>query len=60
VVIIEQLDENTHTHHIEESFRIKEPSILVTSIKAVTTKNYSTSQIFHALCGAGTAEGSER
>jgi len=28
VVIIERLDEHTHTHHIEESFRIKKPSIL--------------------------------
>ena len=59
-VIIERLDENTHTHDIEESFRIKKPSILVNAIKAEAAKGYSPSQIFYALRGAGTAEGSER
>ena len=59
-VVIERIDGNTHTHDIEESFRIKKPSILVNSIKAEVVKNYTASQIFHALRGAGTAEGSER
>ncbi|KAF8428713.1 hypothetical protein EV426DRAFT_711386 [Tirmania nivea] len=59
-VTIERLDEHTHNHDIEESFRIKKPSILINSIKAEAVKNYSASQIFHALRGAGTHEGSER
>ena len=59
-VTIEHLDEHTHTHDIEESFRIKKPSILLSYIAAEAAKNYSASQIFHALRGAGTAEGSER
>jgi len=59
-VTIERLDDHTHTHDIEESFQIKKPSILVNSIKAETAKNYSASQIFHALRGVGTFEGSAR
>ena len=59
-VIIEQLDDHTHTHDIEESFQIKKPSILVNCIKGEVVKNYSASQIFHALRGPGTAAGSER
>ena len=59
-VTIERLDDHTHTHDIEESFQIKKPSILVNSIKAETAKNYSASQIFHALHGVGTSEGSAR
>ena len=59
-ITIQQLDEHTHTHDIEESFQIKKLSILANSIKAKTVKGYSASQIFHAIHGAGTAEGSER
>ena len=59
-VTIERLDEYTHTHDIEESFRVKKPSILVNYIAIEAAKNYSASQIFHAFRGAGTAEGSER
>ena len=59
-VVIERLDDNMHTQDIEESFRIKKPSILVNCVKAEVVKNYSPSQIFHALRGAGTAEGFER
>ena len=59
-IVIERIDDHTHTHDIEESFQIKKPSILVNSIKAEVVKNYSAFQIFHALRGAGTAEGSER
>lgn len=47
-------------HNIEESFRVKKPSVLVDYIAMEATKNYSSAQIFHALRGAGTAEGSER
>ena len=53
-VVIERLDEHTHTHDIEESFQIKKPSILVNSIKAEAVKNYSAAQIYHALRGVGT------
>ena len=59
-VTIERMDEYTHTHDIEESFRIKKPSILVNYIATEAAKNYSASQIYHAFRGAGTAEGSER
>ncbi|KAF8458139.1 hypothetical protein BGX38DRAFT_649404 [Terfezia claveryi] len=59
-VTVERLDEYTHTHDIEESFRIKKPSILVGCIKSEVAKNYSASQIYHAVRGAGKHEGSER
>ena len=59
-ITIERLDEHMHTHDIEESFQIKKPSILVNCITTEVAKNYSASQVFHALRGAGTAEGSER
>ncbi|KAF8416903.1 hypothetical protein BGX38DRAFT_1335203 [Terfezia claveryi] len=59
-VTVEHLDEHTHTHDIEESFRIKKPSILVGYIKSKAVKNYSASQIYHAIRGAGTHEGTER
>ena len=59
-MIIERLDDHTHTHNIEESFQIKKPSILVNSITDEAAKNYSASQIFHAFRGAGTHEGSQR
>ena len=58
VVLVERLDEHTHFHNIEESFRIKKPTILMTYIKSEVVKNYSPAQIFHALHGAGTHEGS--
>jgi len=48
-VTIGRLDEHTHTQDIEESFRIKKPSILVGYIKSEAAKNYSSAQIFHAL-----------
>jgi len=57
---IERLDEHIHTHDIEESFRIKNPSILRDYIKTEAAKNYSAAQIYHAVRGAGTHEGSER
>ncbi|KAF8456874.1 hypothetical protein BGX38DRAFT_1327066 [Terfezia claveryi] len=59
-VTIERLDEHTHTHDIEESFQIKKPSILVGYIKSEAAKNYSASQIYHAIHSAGTHEGAER
>ncbi|RPB25197.1 hypothetical protein L211DRAFT_836521 [Terfezia boudieri ATCC MYA-4762] len=51
-VIVERLDAHTHTHDIEESFRIKKPSILVNYITAEVVKHSSASQIFHALRGS--------
>jgi len=51
-VTVERLDEHTHTHDIEESFRIKKPSILVNYITAEAAKNSSASQMFHALRGS--------
>ncbi|KAF8425213.1 hypothetical protein EV426DRAFT_573443 [Tirmania nivea] len=59
-VTIQRLDEHTYTHDIEESFQIKKPSILLGYIKSEAVKNYSPAQIYHALRGAGTHEGSER
>ena len=59
-VTIERLDEHMHTHDIEESFQIKKPSILINCITTKVAKNYSASQVLHALRGAGTAEGAER
>lgn len=59
-VTIERLDEHTHSHDIEASFQIKKPSILVNCITTEAAKNYSAAQIFHALRGVGTADGSER
>ena len=59
-VTIERLDEHTHTHDIEESFRVKKPSVLLDCIASEAAKNYRPAQIFHAIRGAGTAEGSER
>ncbi|KAF8441166.1 hypothetical protein BGX38DRAFT_1272784 [Terfezia claveryi] len=55
-VTIERLDEHTHSHDIEESFRIKKPSILLEYIKSEAAKNYSAAQIYHAVRGAGTHE----
>ncbi|KAF8446829.1 hypothetical protein BGX38DRAFT_1330659 [Terfezia claveryi] len=40
-VTIERLDEHTHSHDIEESFRIKKPSILLEYIISEAAKNYS-------------------
>ncbi|KAF8420011.1 hypothetical protein BGX38DRAFT_1202120 [Terfezia claveryi] len=59
-VTIERLDEHTHSHDIEESFRIEKPSILPEYIKFEAAKNYSATQIYHAVRGAGTHEGSEQ
>ncbi|KAF8418741.1 hypothetical protein EV426DRAFT_618294 [Tirmania nivea] len=59
-VTIERLDSHIHTHDIEESFRIKKPSILQGYLKSEAIKNYSAAQIYHAVRGAGTHEGSER
>ena len=59
-VTSERMDEYTHTHDIEESFRVKKPSILVNYIANEAAKNYTASQILYTFRGAGTAEGSER
>ncbi|KAF8448199.1 hypothetical protein BGX38DRAFT_1260228 [Terfezia claveryi] len=55
-VIVERLDAHTHTHDIEESFRIKKPSILVNYITAEVVKHSSASQIFHSLRGSENLE----
>jgi len=59
-VTVERLDEHIHTRDIEESFRTKKPSILLGCIESEASKNYSAAQIYHAVRGAGTYEGSER
>ena len=59
-VTIERFNEHSHSHDIEESFRVKKPSILLGFIKCEAGKNYSAAQIYHAFRGAGTHEGSER
>ena len=46
-VIVERIDQHIHTHDIEESFRIKKPSILTGFIKSEVVKNYTPAQIFH-------------
>ncbi|KAF8414676.1 hypothetical protein EV426DRAFT_671625 [Tirmania nivea] len=58
-VTIERLDSHIHTHDIEESFCIKKPSILQGYLKSEAIKNYSAAQIYHAVRGASTHEGSE-
>ena len=57
---IERLDENTHSHDIEESFRVKKPTMLLNLLRTEAAKNYSASHIYHAFRGAGTLEGSTR
>ena len=47
-VTIERLDEHTHTRDIEESFRIKKPSILLGYIKSEAAKSCSAAEIYHA------------
>ena len=59
-VKIERLHEHTHTHGIEESFRINKPSILVGFIKSEVAKGYIAFQIYHAFCGVGMHNGSDR
>ena len=59
-VTVERLDEHAHSHDIEESFRVKKPTMLLNLLKAEVAKNYSASQIYHTFRGAGTPEGSTR
>ena len=51
-ITIERMNDHTHRHDIEESFRIRKPSILVAYLKFEASKNYSTAQIYHAFRGA--------
>ena len=59
-ITVEWLNEHSHTHDIEETFRIKKPSILLGYIKTESAKNCAPAQIYHAFRGAGTHGGSER
>ena len=44
-VTIEHLDENTHSRDIEESFRVKKPTMLLNLLRTEAAKNYSASHI---------------
>jgi hypothetical protein len=58
-ITLERKDENTHTHDIDESFRLcGPPSAVKRIVKEEASKDYTAAQIFHALKGAGKIEGS--
>jgi hypothetical protein len=58
-VTLERKDENTHTHSLEESFRLcGPPSAVKRIVREEASKDYTAAQIFHALKGAGKIEGS--
>ncbi|KAF8458120.1 hypothetical protein BGX38DRAFT_1265408 [Terfezia claveryi] len=58
-VTIERLDEHIHSHDIEESFRIRKPSILLGYLKSEAAK-ITLRLKYTMLYGAGTHEGSEQ
>jgi hypothetical protein len=49
-----------HTRDIEESFGYKKPELLRSIARVERVKNYSSAQVYGALRGVGTAEGSGR
>jgi hypothetical protein len=56
-ITIERKDENTHTHSLEESFRLcGPPSAVKRIVHQEASKDYTAAQIFHALKGAGKIE----
>jgi hypothetical protein len=57
LVTVERLDEHLHTHDIEESFRIKKPSIIFNFLRAEVAKGHTAADIFHAFRAAGTRLG---
>jgi hypothetical protein len=57
-VTIERAREHLHTN-IEESCRVKKPTMLKRVTEQERVKHYSPSQIFHAMHGAGSAEGAQ-
>jgi len=60
MVFLERKDDAAHTHSIEEAFHLCGlPSIVKRVIATDTNKNYTPAQIFHALKGSGSIEGSE-
>ena len=59
-IVMERLNDHTHTHDIEECFQIRKPSMLLEYIKSEEAENDSPAQISYAFRGAGTHEGSER
>ena len=59
-VAIERLDENTHSHDIEVSFRVNKPTMLLNLQRTEAAKNYPESHIYLAFRGAGILEGSTR
>jgi hypothetical protein len=54
LVKVERLDEHLHTHDIEESFRIKKPTILFNFLRAEVAKGHTAAHIFHTFRAAGT------
>jgi len=59
-VYLERKDDAAHTHSLDETFRLCGlPSLVKKTIATEANKNYTPSQIFHALKGSGRVEGSE-
>ena len=56
-VTLERKDEHQHSHPLETSFMVKKSKQVQELINKETAKNYSAAQIFHAIRGAGTEEG---
>lgn len=59
-VTIYREDEHDHQHTMEDSFRIKIPKALQVIAKAERSKNYSAAQVFNAMRGIGTENGSNQ
>jgi len=60
MVFLERKDDAAHTYSIEEAFCLCGlPSIVKRVIATEANKNYTLAQIFHALKGSGSIEGSE-
>ena len=59
-VVIERLDNETHTHPISESFAIALPSHLKEIIYKEASKRYAAADIVNALRGSGTNDGTDR
>ncbi|KAA8914908.1 hypothetical protein FN846DRAFT_249377 [Sphaerosporella brunnea] len=57
-ITVKQKDESTHTHDLEEIFRLCGlPSAVKRVVQAEANKDYTAAQIFHALKGGGEMEG---
>jgi len=53
-------DYSRHTHDNQESFRYKRPELLWSIARVEREKNYLSAQVYSALRGVGTTEGSNR